>query len=460
MTSRYPSRSLFSQAASRRGLIKAGAGAALAGGMMMPAAVRIATSQDSAVTIRYWNWWDVQRQALMDEIIAGFQEEFPNVTVENVPQTWDRRDEVVVTAMASGNPPEVLMATRQEIVRFAASGAIVPIDAYVESEGIDLAAYYESEIASMWWNDQLYALPMPTAGGETGLYFYNTRLFEEAGLDPNAPPQTWDELDTATAALTKLSSNGAIEQLGANLGVNYTAFLSQLYCNNGTLYSDDLRTVTFNSEQGVETLQWLLDFVKRHYGSQQALLDWETAIQEGERRFLQERQAIEFQNVSNFFHIKSNAPDLPYAVSFRPYNSNNPDARSQGVAAMTFGWGYIIPVGLDPEVEAAAFSFIKRITYDEAGACWFMLQQERPSPLIACNENPEYAELNPYWDIVQQSLENDVSVGVVPVQSEIFSTLMDYVDLVGFEEMSPQEGLDMAAEEAQATLDDFWASAS
>jgi multiple sugar transport system substrate-binding protein len=446
-------------AASRRSVLKAGAGAALAA-TAMPMAIRFASSQDSAVTIRYWNWWDVGRQALMDEIIAGFQTEFPNITVENVPQTWDRRDEVVTTALAGGDPPEVMMATRQEIVRFADSAAIVPINAYVESEGIDLNAYYPSEIESMWWNEQLYALPMPTAGGETGFYFYNTTLFEEAGLDPAAPPQTWDELQTAATALTKMSSDGAIEQMGVNLGVNQSAFLAQLYCNNGAMYSEDLKTVTFASEQGVETLQWLLDFVKTTYGSQQAVLDWNAAVQEGEDRFHQQRLAIQFQNVSQFFHIKDKAPDVQYDVAARPYNSNNPDAASHGVAAMTFGWGYIIPTGLDPEVEAAAFKWVKRITYDEAGACWFMLQQERPSPLIACNENPEYEELNPYWDKLLGFLENDVSIGVVPVQSEIFSTLTDYVDLVGFEEMSPQEGLELAAEEAQGILDDFWASAS
>ena len=48
----------------------------------------------------------------------------------------------------------------------------------------------------------------------------------------------------------------------------------------------------------------------------------------------------------------------------------------------------------------------------------------------------------------------------MPVQSEIFSTLTDYIYLVGFEEMSPEEGLQLAAEEAQGILDDFWASAS
>jgi multiple sugar transport system substrate-binding protein len=396
----------------------------------------------------------------MDSIIAGFQEEFPDITVNNVPQTWDRRDEIVTTALAGGDPPEIIMASRQEIVKFADSGAIAPITAFVEAEGIDPEAYYPSEISSMWWKDQLYALPMPTAGGETGLYFYNTTLFEEAGLDPESPPETWDELDAAAEKLTKRSSDGAIEQMGASLPVTHLAFLAQLYTNNGSLYSEDMKTATFNSAEGIETLQWLLDFTNKHYGGHQNFLDWEASIQEGEDRFHQQRLAIQFQNVSQFFHIKNKAPDVQYSIHFRPYNGNNPDAKSQGVAAMSFGWGYIIPSSLDPAVQEAAFKFVKRITWDEEGAATFMLEQERPSPLIAFNENPEYAELNPHWDKVLQALENDVSIGIVPVQGEVFSTLTDYVELVAFEEMSVEDGLNAAAEEAQGILDDYWSSAS
>jgi len=443
----------------RRQVIQGAGGLAAMTAIGLPLAHR-AMAQESQITLDYWNWWDVSRQALMDQIIAGFQEEFPNITVNNVPQTWDRRDEVVTTALAGGDPPEIIMASRQEIVKFADSGAIAPITQFVEDAGLDLDRYYPSEISSMWWEDELYALPMPTAGGETGLYFYNTALFEEAGLDPENPPETWDDLDEATGKLTKLASDGAIEVPGSNLSLTATGFIAQLYTNNGTLYSDDLKTVTWNSPEGIETLTWLLEYVQRHFGGHQNYMDWFNAIQPGERRFDQGQLPIEFQNVSAFFHIKNNAPDLSYSVHFRPYNSNNPDAKSQGVAALSFGWGYIIPSSLDPEVQAAAFEFIKRITWDEQGACFFMLEQERPSPLKDCNENPQYAEINPHWDKVVQSMENDVSVGIVPVQSEIISVLTDYVELVGFEEMSPEEALNAAAEEAQGILDGYWSSAS
>ena len=151
----------------RRQVIQGASGLAAMAAFGAPVARHVA-AQD-AVTIDFWNWWDVGRQPLMDSIIAGFQEEFPAITVNNVPQTWDRRDEVVVTALAGGEPPEVIMVSRAEIVNFADSGAITPITKYIEAAGIDPAGYYDSEISSMWWKDELYALPMPTAGGETGL---------------------------------------------------------------------------------------------------------------------------------------------------------------------------------------------------------------------------------------------------------------------------------------------------
>ncbi|HVL23045.1 MAG TPA: ABC transporter substrate-binding protein [Thermomicrobiales bacterium] len=443
----------------RRQVLQGAGGLAAMAALGSPATHR-AMAQDSAVAVDFWNWWDVGRQPLMDSIIAGFQEEFPDITVNNVPQTWDRRDEVVTTALAGGDPPEIIMASRQEIVKFADSGALAPITQFVKDAGIDPEAYYPSEINSMWWKDELYALPMPTAGGETGLYFYNTTLFEEAGLDAEAPPETWDELDAAAEKLTKRTSDGALEQVGANLFVSNLVFLAQLYTNNGTFLSDDLKTVTFNSDQGVETLQWLLDFSTKHHGGHQNYLDWVATINTGEDPFHQQRLGIQFQNVSQFFHLKNKAPDVKYSVHFRPYNSNNPDAASHGVAAMSFGWGYVIPSSLDPAVQEAAFKFVQRITWDEEGAATFMLEQERPSPLIAFNENPAYTELNPHWDKVLTALENDISIGIVPVQGEMFTTLKDYVDLVAFEEMSPKDGLDAAAEEAQGILDDYWSSQS
>ncbi|MBZ0292820.1 MAG: ABC transporter substrate-binding protein [Anaerolineae bacterium] len=415
------------------------------------------------ITIDFWNWWGVQREPLMLEIIGQFESEHPGVSVNNVVQGWDRRAEVVLTAMAGGEPPEVMMASRAEIVRFAAEGLIVPITQYVEADGLDLNAFYPSEIETMWWDGELYTLPMPTAGGETSFYVYNKTLFEEAGLDPENPPTTWQDFWAASEALNQRDGN-IIGLMGSDLGTNGNAFLSWLYTNNGSLYSDDLRSVTFNSPEGVETLQWMYDYVQHFYDGIETYADFmaQTSGEAADNPMFQNRMAMQFQNVSIFGHLATFAPDMDYGVALRPHNSENPDAVSQGIAPLGFGWGYVIPKGLSPEAEKAAYDFVRRLTYDMGegvyGGCWFMQEQARPSPLIACNEDPVFYELNPNWDNVKAALESDIALPIVPPQTQIVDFINQYVELAMYGEMSPQEALDAAAEEAQAVLDQYWSS--
>jgi multiple sugar transport system substrate-binding protein len=341
---------------------------------------------------------------------------------------------------------------------------IVPITSYVEEAGLDLSAYYPSELETMYWDGELYTLPMPTAGGETSLYVYNKALLEEAGLDPENPPATWQELWDASAALTRRADDGVLEGMAIDIGVTGNEFLSWLYTNNGTLFSEDLRTVTFNSPEGVATLEWMVNYVNEFYGGVENRADFmaQTTGETADHPFFQLRQLMWLSNVSVFGHLQNIAPDLDYGVGLRPYNSENADAQSQGIAPLGFGWGYVIPAGLDPEVERAAYHFVQRLTYDMGegvkGACWFMQQQARPSPLIACNEDPAFYELNPAWDNVKAAMESDVALPIVPPQSRILDVLNQYVELAFFGDMTPADALNAAAGEAQAILDEYWSS--
>ena len=107
-----------------------------------------------------------------------------------------------------------------------------------------------------------------------------------------------DEADLYARLLSQLADNGAIEIPGSNLSLSAPGFLAMLYTNNGTLYSDDLKSVTWNSQEGIDTLTWMFEYVQRHFGGHQNWMDWSNAIQPGERRFDQGRLAMEFQNVS------------------------------------------------------------------------------------------------------------------------------------------------------------------
>jgi multiple sugar transport system substrate-binding protein len=443
----------------RRQILQAGGALSLAAGAGPLLASRAAATSQQDIVINFWNWWGVAREPLMKQIIVSFERSHPHITIKDIVRPFANLNQQVVTALASGKPPQVIMATRQEIVAFAARGSIIPITPYVRAAGLNLKRFYPQELATMYWKGELYSMPMPTAGGETSLYFYNKDLFTRAGLNPQRPPLTWKELETATAKLTKRRANGKIDLLGADIlgaaatGSFSASFISWLYTNGGTLYSNDLKTVAFNNARGVATLHWMIDFIKKYYGGVQHYADFftNTTGESGQYPFYQNRQGIWFNNVSTFFHIKTLAPHLNYSVALRPYNSANAHAQSHGVAGLSFGWGYVIPKGFDPATNQAAFEWIRAITYDKP-ACQFMLAQERPSPLIDCNNNPAFARANPHWATVTEALRHDVALPIVPQQTRILDIIDRNVQSAFYGQVSAKQALDAAAMAAQPLL--------
>src|SRR3712207_8142179 len=54
-----------------------------------------------------------------------------------------------LSAVAAGDPPEIVYANRDQIGTFASRGAIVPLDSCIEGEGIDTGQYRESALAQV-----------------------------------------------------------------------------------------------------------------------------------------------------------------------------------------------------------------------------------------------------------------------------------------------------------------------
>ncbi len=417
-----------------------------------------AEARPEVTQIRFWNHWLAARVELIDQIIADFEADHPDIQVENLGQPWERRTENMFTALAGNDPPEVVMATRSEILKLADDGLIVPITPMVESHGLDLDVFYPSEIGNMYWEGELYSMPMPTGGGITGLTLINVDMFEAAGKEP-VVPQTWQELEEVAREFTVVDDKGIVT-LGANVGTDASAFFAWLYTNNGQIYSDDLRSVAFNSPQGVETLGWMVDFTNDINGGVQNVIDFFITGQEANEAqpWYNDIQLVNFPNVSIFFHMQTIKPDMQWDIGLRPYNANNPDAESHGISGEQFAWGYVIPVGVPQEKREAAFQWIKKITYDQDGGGWFMMEQGRPSPIRAVNEDQSYYDVNPAWDTVLESLESDVSVDIFPEHNRVRDMVEQAVQAAMFGEMTPEEALNDAAEQAQAVLDEYWSS--
>ncbi|MGQ0569979.1 MAG: extracellular solute-binding protein [Armatimonadota bacterium] len=112
---------------------------------------------------------------------------------------------------------------------------------------------------------QIYGVPRHV----TLYYFYwNKKMFQDAGLDPTKPPQTYDELVAACTKLTKAGSDGRVTQWGYAESMEagspmLNTFERWLYRAGGDVL-DARGNVVFNDARGLRALQVVYDLIHKH----------------------------------------------------------------------------------------------------------------------------------------------------------------------------------------------------
>lgn len=138
---------------------------------------------------------------LADEYMKAHPEVKINV------RTVQFRDMVndLARAIATGNAPDITYIDNPEVSLFASRKLLLDLKPMIEkSQVVKAADIYPGPLASVTYEDGIYGIPR---GANTLALYYNADLFKEAGLDPDKPPQTWDELYETAKKLTDPSKN-------------------------------------------------------------------------------------------------------------------------------------------------------------------------------------------------------------------------------------------------------------
>lgn len=146
------------------------------------------------VTLR---WVDSQAgpKSYNEKVFAEFEKQHPNVKVEYTLVPVAERAAAVQAFLQSDDPPDIFAAPSDEAARqMIAEGVVQPLDPYVTEEWKETfppATFIEG---AMMFNGEIYSYPHSGTRQSEGLLWYNKAAFEQAGLDPEQPPATWDEL--------------------------------------------------------------------------------------------------------------------------------------------------------------------------------------------------------------------------------------------------------------------------
>ncbi|HLU12072.1 MAG TPA: extracellular solute-binding protein [Oceanobacillus sp.] len=166
--------------------------------MLLALSVSVVSAQDE-VTIDWWHISTEESQAAYwQELADAFMEENPNVTINITVLENAAFKERLNTVMQANDPPDLFQSWGGAVLwNFADNGLVRNIAPELEGEWYDsFAATAALELFGQ--NGEYYGVPW--TWGAVGM-FYNKALFEQAGLDPENPPATWDEFLEAVQTL-------------------------------------------------------------------------------------------------------------------------------------------------------------------------------------------------------------------------------------------------------------------
>ncbi|KIL41075.1 ABC transporter substrate-binding protein [Gordoniibacillus kamchatkensis] len=250
---------MLTAACGNTGAQPANAGAAT--GKDQPAAAPAAPAdKKQPVKVIWWHSMGGELGKAVDKLVADFNASHSDVQVEAVFQgTYDESLNKMKASMDSKSGPSMIQVYEIGSRFMIDSKAITPVQKFIDQDKYDVSQLEENILGYYTFDGKLYSMPFNTSNP---ILYYNKDMFKAAGLDPEKPPQTYEDMKKAAAALSK-DKPGA----GASLAI-YGWFMEQFFANQGAEYLDNGNGRTspatkslLNTDAGVKTLTWWKDLV-------------------------------------------------------------------------------------------------------------------------------------------------------------------------------------------------------
>lgn len=165
-------------------------------------------SDPQAGVVEVWTTW----ASMPRETLALF-DRFSQETGLQVQVKTGVKGDKIAGRLADGTPPDLLLLSSNDpVAALDEQGLIAPLDEQSELSTVDLADIYPAALAQCTAGDgRLLCLPW---GGDVQVLYWNKALFRAAGLDPERPPASTEEVLELAMKLTRRDDAGRLSQVG------------------------------------------------------------------------------------------------------------------------------------------------------------------------------------------------------------------------------------------------------
>lgn len=413
------------------------------------------SSSSGKTQITVWHAMGGVNGEAMQEMVDDFNASQDEVEVSIEYQgTYDDTITKLKAAMQSGELPDVCQMYDVGTKFMADSGMIIPVEDMFDTTGYDKSTVMDVITSYYSVGGKQYAMPFNVS---TPMLYYNKDIFEAAGLDPEDPPTTYDEV----LAYSKQIVDSGAASVGYSQAIYGWFFEQQLaglgltYGNNDNGRTSSMTAVDFDSNGGgLKVMQLWKDLYDSgytaNYGTTTA--DTQTAFFGGDVGMIIESTAI-LKNA-----IESS--DFEVGTGYLPVIEEN----DEGGVIIGGASLWLMDTG-DEAREEAAWKFIEYTTTAEAQAKWSM-----GTGYFAINPDAyetddmkayleEYPSFETAINQLNDSPVNNYTAGVLSgVQTESRLIFNEIIPQLYDGSLSPQDAVDQLASQVNAAVENYNAS--
>ena len=331
-----------------RGLFALGAvglAAALAGG---GCAFTRSRSEPSVLVI--WSNPTGMEEQAFKVICERFEREHPGIKVVNTGNVDETR---LTRAVIAGAAPDLAYLYQPVAAgEYAANHAIMPLDDFFTRSHLSESDLLPGAIPQCRFQGRLVAMPMTR---DSRALYWNRACFRRAGLDPDRPPRTLEEVMKLAVRLTHRDPNSqAITQLGILPPNDDPDVLFGIF-GGGSI---DLKTgrITANRPENVRALRWLVDLTDAEGGMSAVatLTSGFGSDSSSQNPLATGKIAMRIDGEYAAMHLDRFAPGTDYALGEVPYPADRPDLKN-----MAWGDGDILLIPSGSHHPELAWEFIR-----------------------------------------------------------------------------------------------------
>ena len=208
-------------------------------------------------------FWHGMAAALGEEVVKltdAYNASQDKVKVNLVQGSYEETADNYYLA-SQGDRPDLVQLPEYQVQAMVDTASTVPVGKCIEASGYDTSAFLPTALAAYATQGVQWSIPFNISNP---VLFYNKKAFAAAGLDPNVPPKSLDEVRAFSQQLVDSGATkyGLALESGFDSGGGW--YVEQWFCKAQEFYADgdNGRTsratkVLFNAPAGVDVLTYL-----------------------------------------------------------------------------------------------------------------------------------------------------------------------------------------------------------